>query len=206
MPESTAEIISRIKGQASGYHLVREMQDLSERAGADEAAAQQVLTEMLEECLQPECWSKSSRYCSAVIHAVASIGSLRSMQMLLRFARALPAQIPFGTVDLISSVLPGYKRIIMGPIKDLLGEPESSAARAVGIQTLCNLYLEGSLQGAETSYLEEILKNFDQDDYLTQHVADLVRLEMAYKEKQAAEDLEEMLKGFLVGEGGQAQA
>ncbi len=156
---------------------------------------------MLDECSTAEAWANQSRYCSAVIHAVASIGSLRSMQMLLRYARSLPDSIPFGAVDLISNVLPTYRRIVMGPIKDLLGENEGSAARAVGIQTLCNLYLEGSLQGEETAYLEQLLKGFDNDGFLTLHVADLVRLEMAYKEKQAAEDLEEMLKGFLVGDG-----
>ncbi len=201
MQAETSEIIKSVKDQASGYHLVRAMQDLSERAAAGEALALEALHDMLTECQSPECWSKNSRYCSAVIHAVASIGSLRSMQMLLRYARALPDNIPFGTVDLISSVLPTYRRIIMGPIKDLLGENEASAARAVGIQTLCNLYLEGTLQGEETAYLETILQSFDSDGYLTQHVADLVRLEMAYKEKQAAADLEEMLKGFLVGDG-----
>lgn len=201
MRAETSEIITSIKSQTSGYHLVRAMQDLSHRASTGESLALDALTDMLEECRDPEFWSRSSQYCSAVVHAVASIGSLRSMQMLLRYARALPDHISFGTVDLISSVLPTYKRIIMGPIKDLLGEHEASAARAVGIQTLCNLYLEGSLQGEETAFLEQVLQKFDNDGYLTQHVADLVRLEMAYKEKQAAEDLEDMLKGFLVGEG-----
>ncbi|MCR9141092.1 MAG: hypothetical protein NXI24_02490 [bacterium] len=201
MRTESSEIIGSIKDQAGGYHMVRAMQDLASRAAAGESLAQEVLQDMLTECQSPECWTTNSQYCSAVIHAVASIGSLRSMQMLLRYARALPDNISFGTVDLISSVLPTYRRIIMGPIKDLLGENEASAARAVGIQTLCNLYLEGSLQGEETAYLEQILKDFDSDGYLTQHVADLVRLEMAYKEKQAAADLDEMLKGFLVGDG-----
>lgn len=201
MRAESSEIIESIKNQPGGYHLVRAMQDLSHRAISGEALALEVLQDMLAECQSPECWAHNSQYCSAVIHAVASIGSLRSMQMLLRYARTLPDSISFGTVDLISSVLPTYKRIIMGPIKDLLGENEASAARAVGIQTLCNLYLEGSLQGEETAYLEQILLSFDNDGYLTQHVADLVRLEMAYKEKQAAADLEDMLKGFLVGDG-----
>jgi hypothetical protein len=205
-PIEASQIIESIKAQTSGYHLVRAMQDLAQSAATGNAVALEALSDMLEECRDPEYWARNSRYCSAVIHAVAIGGTLRSMQMLLRYVRALPDNIPFGTVDLISSILPTYRRIIMGPIKDLLNDTEHSAARAIGIQTLCNLYLEGSLQGEETAYLETVLREFDNDGYLTQHVADLVRLEMAYKEKQAAEDLEEMLKGFLVEENGSAPA
>lgn len=196
-------IIASIKAKEGDHAMVLAMQQLSDSAAAGDAASLEALGEMLEECKSPQAWSKNSRYCSAVIHAVGYSGTLRSMKMLLRYARDLPENIPFGTVDLISSILPTYRRIIMGPIKDLLNEAQDGPARAVAIQTMCNLYLEGSLQGSETAYLEDVLKSFDSDGYLTQHVADLVRLEMAYKEKEAQKDLEEMLKGFLVemGEG-----
>ncbi|MCB1323371.1 MAG: hypothetical protein KDK34_24140 [Leptospiraceae bacterium] len=193
--------IDEIKAIRQGYQLVQAMQKLSREACSGDEAAFEVLTHMLEECRESEAWHRSSGYCSAVIHAIAQCASLRSMQTLIRYAKNLPDDIPYGTVELLSNILPAYRRIIMGPVKDLIKAPDGSPARAVGLQTFCNLYLNGALQGADIAFLQEEIKAFETDSFLTQHAVDLVRLEMAYKEKQAEEDLVAMLKGFLVEQG-----
>ena len=191
------ERIREIKALSQGYHLVQAMRELSGSAAAGDEQALEVLTGMLAECRSAESWARSSSYCSAVVHAVAQTGTLRSMQLLIRCVSEFDEEMPYGAVELFSSILPTYKRIVMGPLKDLI-ETGPGPARAVGLQSLCNLYLDGQLQGEEIRYLTGCLKKFTQDDYLTLHVADLVRLEISYKEKQAEEDLNGMLDGFLL--------
>lgn len=195
------ELIQRIKTGGQGYQFVQAMQELSLKAAEGDRDAMDALREMLEECKDMAFWNRNSRYCSAVVHAVGHSATLRSMKLLIDFARALPPGASYGVVELVSSILPSFRRIIMGPIQELITENPEGPARAIGIQTLCNLYLENLLQGEQIRFLEDVLKNFDSDDYLTQHVADLVRLEMAYKEKEAEADLQAVLKGFLVEDG-----
>ncbi|MBX7059807.1 MAG: hypothetical protein K1X75_17215 [Leptospirales bacterium] len=200
MPQSVskAEIIASVKNAGVGYHLVTAMQDLSRQAAEGDSVALDALGEMLEECRDTKFWIRNSRYCSAVVHAVAHVGAMRSMKLLVDFVRGLSPDAPYGVVELISSILPTYRRIVMGSVMQLLEEAPDGPARAVGLQTLCNMYLDHALQGEQIRFLEQTLQNFDRDNYLTQTVADLVRLEMAYREEEAAADLEAMLHGFLI--------
>lgn len=200
MPQAKTaeEIIRQVREAGDGYHLVQTMQDLSRQVSAGDGVALEALAEMLHECREPGLWAENGRYCSAVVHAVGHSGALRSMKLLIDFSRALPPAIPYGVVELLAAILPTYRRIIFAPARELVGEAIDTPARAVGLQTLCNLYLDHGLQGDQIRQLEEFLRDFERDNYLTENVADLVRLEMAYRERDASADLEKVLRGYLV--------
>ena len=76
--------------------------------------------------------------------------------------------------------------------------------KAIGIQTLCNLYLEGKLDGAELDFLKEVVKDFQTDRFLTHHLVDLVQGRLIGSERiGTGDELAEILKNVILDKPGQ---
>src|SRR5690606_6779565 len=74
-----------------------------------------------------------------------------------------------------------YKKIVLGPAKELCEFPLGSPQRAVGIQTLCNLHLEELLPPENLNYLASLLSNFEVDPFFTDYLVDMVRSTRSYR-------------------------
>lgn len=171
---NTKDVLSHIESLGKGYEFIKFMNSLTSEARNGNSAALSVLTDMLDHCRRQTDWMQKNYWCSMAIRALANTRTPESLKIIIGFIRKLPDTTPFGAIDLISSLLPLYRKIILGPAKELAGE-KKQALRAIGIQTLCNLYLEGSLVGEQANYLQDIVKNFQPDRYLTYHHVELVR-------------------------------
>lgn len=185
--------IEHLKSLGGSYQFIEEMTALSERASRGEEEAFATIEEMFESNRTSQAWRENGRMASAVVHALVRTSSSRSMLLLFRFIRSLPSDIPYGTVELLSSLLPSYGPIVIGPTKELCDSHNAPEVRAVGIQTLCNLFLEGKLTATDGQYLAGILNTFEEDRFQSEHHADLVRLMMKRKkdEQSDAHDTDE---------------
>jgi len=135
------------------------------------------LESLLEECKDPEFWRTGARWGSTLFHTIVRVGNSRSMMLLLGFARSLPEDYPFGPVDLLGNILPLYGHIMIGPAKELV-RSSSDAAEAVGLQSLCQLYLDGVVHGDNAEYLQNLIDHFEGDSYLSQNIVELVQTSM----------------------------
>lgn len=136
------------------------------------------LETLLSECEDEEFWRHQSRWGSTLFHTIVRVGNSRSMMLLLNFARRLPDDFPFGPVDLLGNILPLYGHIMIGPAKELVQSRASSACEAVGVQTLCQLYLDGAIQGDNSRYLQDMIHRFEGDRFLSQYIIELVQTSM----------------------------
>ena len=182
----------------SAFGMIARLQDLANKAALGDAKAMQLLTGMLKDCSDPAIWHKDSRYASAVIHAMGRVRSMKAMQQLVGLARGLPEGTPAGAIELIASILPEFRRFAMGPLRELMERKDGSPAYLVGVQALCNLYIEGHLEGSDVEHLADALEGVETGDYLTQHIVDLVRTDIRQHRAEEHEALSAAL-GELVG-------
>lgn len=167
--------IEHLRSLGRGYEFINFMNELTIEASSGDTDALNIFATMLKDCRDQVDWIEKNYWCSMAIRSLANTRTPESLKIIMGFVRKLPDNTPFGAIDLISSLLPVYKKFILGPAKELVKDDKKQAQKAIGLQTLCNLYLEGSLIGDQATYLESLIRNFEPDRYLTQHHVELVR-------------------------------
>ena len=65
------------------------------------------------------------------------------------------------------------------------------------MQALCNLYIEGLLEGSDIEHLAEALEGLKTGDYLTQHIVDLVRTDIENHRREEQESLNTILEELV---------
>lgn len=156
------------------YRFFAEMQRLSSRAGEGDPEAVATLDSMLNECASDPDWRVKTRWCSAAVRALVSASTEQAMKRVIEYVRSLPDDTPYGMVELLGGLLPGFGQPVLGNLEEL-AEGASAPARAAGMQALCNFSLEGHLP---PEYLERLLariKTFEPDHYLTHQMFELVQ-------------------------------
>ena len=180
----------------TGYGLIREMQNLSVQAESDDTVLK-LLMDMAVPCLDMSFWKKNGIFCSTILSAIAHTKKTKSMSYLLKFIHKLPEDTALGVVDLISGLMPVYGKIISGPVKEMSSNSENSVTQAIGIQTLCKMALEGTLERDDEDFLLETISRFRDDVYLTSHIVDLAKSSISSKRK-TEESMDTFLDGLLV--------
>ncbi len=177
MPDLSDSIgyVNQLRDMGKGYEFIKTMTILCDVAADGNRNALSILEIMLGECQSQDKWIKANYWCSMAIRSLINTRTPESMKIILGYIRKLPENTPFGAIDLISSLLPVYRQIILGPAKDLAMQSSRSVLKAIGLQTLCNMYLEGSLTGENALHLYKLIEDFKGDRYLTQHHVELVR-------------------------------
>jgi len=178
MSEATINSIQEhLESLGESYLFIMEMRKLSHAAAANDENAMLTLEAMIQNC-GPETWQKKSYWCSAIIHALVNTGTNRSLEVVLQHINAFSETILFGPIELMSNLLPHYGEIVINPAIKMASSKIGSPIRAIGIQILCNLFLEGKLPDAKKEQLNDLLNNFQQDRYLTLQTVELVRSKM----------------------------
>jgi hypothetical protein len=162
---------------AGSYRLGPEINRLGVEASSQSETLES-LGELLSECNSREKWQQASGFVSGLVHALVKAGTSKSMLRLLGFVRSLPDDMPFGAVELIGTTLPSYGKIITGPAKELCTGNFSDSARAIGLQTLCNLYLDDLIEGDHVNHVAELIQSFEEDEFFSSHLVDLVKAKM----------------------------
>ena len=189
--------IQQLNNLGQSYLFVLEMRKLSRAARDMDAESLAVLEKMLTD-LGAEDWKSRNHWCSAVVHASANTGHETALRALIAHIQQLPATIAFGPVELIASLLPVFAERALDPAFDMAGS-DNPAIRAIGLQVVCNFFLEDVLPESEIPKLEELLRDFRKDNFLTQHVADLVRFKLSrHQGPDNDSEIEEMFADILV--------
>ena len=178
--------------------MVNEMRELGQLAASGDLVAQKAIEMMLLDCQNLTNWQKKGHYTSAIIHAAAQIKNVKAMQMIVLLVKNLPIGIPSGGIELLAGILPEFRPFVMGPIRDLMKFDENTPAFLVGIQSMCNLYLEGALEGSDLNFLADKLDGFVSSDYITSHIVDLVRSELKSRNDAGNNKMETILGELLV--------
>lgn len=177
----------------SSFEFASELRRISDLAGDGDAASQESLEGLVKNC-SADAWKTDARFCAAVSSALIQTGTHRSMLFMMRYLSNLPPSVPFGAVELFSSHLPLYGARLLPTLRQM-AESEEEASRAVGIQTLCNMYFEKKLQPEDETFLKARLEKFRDDRYSTGHFAELVKADMA---SRSPEDGERFANGILI--------
>ncbi len=180
--------------QMSDFELAAELRNLMLDASDGDARAQETLEQLVRSC-DNAAWQTRPRFCSAVTSALIQAGTHRSMLFVMRFLREIPASVPFGAVEMIAAQLPIYGAGLLPTLRSL-AQSQEEASRALGIQTLCNMYLEHRLPEADEEFLREQIQDFEDDRFATGHVAEMVRAEMKARAGEADRFLEELQIGL----------
>ncbi|MCE9599727.1 MAG: hypothetical protein K8S54_17340 [Spirochaetia bacterium] len=186
------ELADHLKALSS-FEFASELRRISDLAGDGDAPSQESLESLVKNC-SADAWKVNARFCAAVTSALIQTGTHRSMLFMMRYLSALPGSIPFGAVELFSSHLPLYGARLLPTLRQM-ADSEEEASRAVGIQTLCNMYFERKLQAEDETFLQSRLEQFKDDRYSTGHFAELVRSDMAAR---SPEDGERFANGILI--------
>jgi len=178
-----------------GFQMSRDIEDCAQMA-AKNPLYLSVLRSILNEIVENHDWQNP--HCARILHILINSETSGSLFHILDFVKRLPENVPFALVELLGSLLPSYKKIVLGPAKDLCESEPGSPQRAVGIQTLCNLHLDGLLPGENLPYLADLLKGFEVDPFFTDYLVDLVRSTVSFRDRgkvtvEAAPDLTDIL-------------
>lgn len=165
--------LKELRGLGAGHAFQARMQILAEKAGEEDASAVETLGAMLKECRG--AWKENTHWCAGAVHALARAGTDRTLGLFMEYVRNLPATVPYGVVELLALLLPGFGTRASGTAVVLSRLPKDTAARAVGIQALCNLLNEGLLGRSEQEELQNIVSRFEQDSFYTLELVDLIR-------------------------------
>lgn len=163
-----------------GYQMTRDIEECAELATRTPIYLT-VLQKLLSESLKNHDWS--SPQLSRTLHILIHSGTSSSLFFVLEFIKKLPESVPFALVELLGNLLPSYRKIVLGPAKELCEFPMGSPQRAVGIQLLCNLHLEGLLPIDNLNYLASLLASFEVDPFFTDYLVDMVRSTRSYRER-----------------------
>ncbi|MBW7857697.1 MAG: hypothetical protein H3C43_05250 [Leptonema sp. (in: Bacteria)] len=170
-----------------GYQMTRDIEECAEMA-ARMPLYLPVLQKLLSEFLSKHDWS--SPQLSRTLHILIHSGTSSSLFYVLDFVKKLPESVPFALVELLGNLLPSYRKIVLGPAKELCEFQMGSPQRAVGIQLLCNLHLEGLLPLDNLNYLASLLSDFEVDPFFTDYLVDMVRSTRSFRERNQTVSVE----------------
>lgn len=176
---TSEEFKRRVTTVTRGYQMVRDIEECAELASRNPLFLQ-VLRGVLMQVLEGRDWKNPAW--SRALHILVNAGSSGSLYHVLDFIKKLPDSVPFALVELLGNLLPTYRRIAAGPAKELCEFPAGSPQRAIGIQTLCNLHLEGLLPPENQDYLAAMLGSFEVDPFFTDYLVDLVRSSSSFRQ------------------------
>ncbi len=182
--------LKEIRSLGAGHAFQTRMQLLADQAGEEDASAVETLAAMLTECRG--AWKENTHWCAGAVHALARAGTDRTLGLFMDYVRNLPASVPYGVVELLALLLPGFGTRAAGTAVVLSRLPKDTAARAVGIQALCNLLNEGLLGRSEHEELLNIVSRFEQDSFYTLELVELIRSRLK-PESTADVDADEFL-------------
>lgn len=191
-----AKKIEEIMELGRGYALIKEMRDLSIRAENDDEVLK-LLMEMAMPCLSMNYWKQNGIFCSSLLSAIAQTKKTKSMSFMIKFIHKLPENTSLGIVDLISGLIPGYGKMVTASVKEMSTDGENSVIQAIGIQALCKMVLERTLEMDDEDYLMKIISGFSDDVYLTSHIVDLARSSIASRRK-LQESLDDFMDDLLI--------
>jgi hypothetical protein len=178
--------------QMSDFELASELRSLSMRASESEQEAQETLEQLVRAC-DAKAWESHPRFCSSVTSALIQAGTHRSMLFIMRFLRDIPSTVTFGAMEMMAGQLTIYGASLLPTLRSL-AESSEEASRAVGIQTLCNMYFEHKLPHPDEEFLYSQIKDFKDDRFATGHLAELVRDDI---QSRKGEDSERLLKDII---------
>ncbi len=166
-----------------GFQMARDIEECAELA-ATMPLFLPVLKGLLTDVLKEHDWKNP--ICARTLHILIRSGTSGSLFTVFDFIKKLPESVPFALVELLGNLLPSYRKIVLGPAKELCEFPQGSPQRAIGIQTLCNLHLEGLLPPENLNYLASLLDNFAVDPFFTDYLVDMVKSTRSYRERQSS--------------------
>lgn len=182
--------LKELRALGAGHAFQARMGQLAEKAGQADDAAVETLALMLTECRG--AWKENTHWCAGAVHALARAGTDRTLSLFLEYVRNLPTTVPYGVVELLALLLPGFGTRAAGTAVVLSRLPKDTAARAVGIQALCNLLTEGLLGRSEVEELQNIVNRFEPDSFYTLELVDLIRSRLK-PESSVDVDMEDFL-------------
>lgn len=130
---------------------------------------------ILEECKTFDGLKQNNPLCSYCIHILIQSQRPEGMFLLIQYIKSLDDFMPLTFVEFLGRLLPFFGKIIIGPAKELCQYPLNTPQHAIGIQTLCNLFLDGLLGQENYLYLIELIKDFESDSYFTKNLIEMVK-------------------------------
>lgn len=175
------ELESYLMEIANSYKKIEVIEDLSNRIHSDKELLKSIDL-ILSECKNFDNLKKRSLICSFCIHILVQSQRPEGMAILIKYIKSLDEFIPNTYVEFLAKILSFFGKIIIGPTKELVQFPKGTPQHSIGIQTLCNLFLEGLLGDEHLPYLVNLIQDFEDDPYFSSYLVDMVKSTREYKE------------------------
>lgn len=194
MPLPTVQELEELNGS---YRFILELQRISSLSREGSDAAGKLLIALVR---GKQDWKSDSRWMAVALNALARSATPEALAEMLEQCRRVPADSPYGRIELMSSLLlffaDSQATSTIDGLYHLLTE-KNPAARAIGLQGLCNFLLEGYVDDDKKPRLKETLLRFDGDRFFTQNSVDLA-LEELSRGADAARDDALLYDGIIV--------
>jgi hypothetical protein len=175
------ELQNYLKSIHSDYQRYEMIESLADQLRSDKSILDSIKN-ILEQCRTFEDLKKNNIICSYCIHILIHSQRPESMYVLLQHIKSLAEFMPLKYVEFLGRLLPFFGKIVIGPAKELCSYPRGTPQHAIGVQILCNLFLDGILGEENLSYLIELIQDFESDPYFTKNLIDMVKSTREYKE------------------------
>lgn len=175
------ELQSYLLEIANSYKRYEAIETLSNRISTDKELLKSI-EDILSECKNFENLKKNNLLCSFCIHILVQSQRPEGMILLIKYIKSLDEFIPTTYVEFLAKLLSFFGKIIIGPTKELIQYPKGTPQHAIGIQTLCNLFLEGLLGEEHLPYLANLIQDFEEDPYFSNYLVEMVKSTREYRE------------------------
>ncbi len=169
--EELKDSLLNVKSNLQKFQLIEEY---SKQIHKDKTILENIKI-ILDNCKTYEDLKKNSYLCSCCIHVLIQSRRPESMYTLIQYIKSLPEFVPITFVEFLGKLLPFFGKIIIGPSKELAEFPSGTPQHAIGIQTLCNLFLDGLLGEENYDYLRKLIYDFRNDYYFTDYLIEMVK-------------------------------
>ncbi len=190
------ELHSYILEMANSYKKLEAIEFLSNQLSTNKELLASI-KEILSECKTYENLRKKNQICSFCIHVLVRSQRPEGMFILIQYIKSLDTYMPLTYIEFLAKVLSFFGKIIVGPAKELIQYASGSPQRAIGIQVLCNLFLEGLLGDEHLPYLSDLISDFEEDPYFSSYLIEMVKSTREFKEylkKEKKQTIEEEIE------------
>ncbi|MFN3604855.1 MAG: hypothetical protein ACK4UJ_09115 [Leptonema sp. (in: bacteria)] len=177
---------------ANSFKRYEAIETLSQKLTKDKELFESIKG-ILAECNNFENLKKNSTICSFSIHVLVQSQRPEGMYILIQHIKSFDSFMPPTYVEFLAKVLSFFGKIIIGPAIELTQYPIGTPQNAIGVQTLCNLFLEGMLGEEHLPYIVKLIQEYDENPYSSQYLIDLIKSTKEFKEfvkKQKNQNLE----------------
>jgi|YNPMSStandDraft_1061717.scaffolds.fasta_scaffold12805_2 hypothetical protein len=174
------ELENILKNLQSNFNRLEVIESIAQKLKEDKSVLESI-QHILEKSKTYEGFKQNSVIISYCIHILIQSQRPESMFLLIQHIKSLPESIPLKYVEFLGRLLPFFGKIIIGPAKELCQFPMGTPQHAVGIQILCNLFLDNLLGEENFSYLVKLINEFEQDPYFSKHLIDMVKSTSEYR-------------------------